>query len=150
MTHPTELQYLWIGALCINQDDIPERDHQVGLMSRIYSPAGMVLVWLRPASRSTSNKTGWPADLTNEHNYEEMRSILSRPYWTRLWILQEIVLAKSITVICGESTLVPSKRLKTLKDLWKNTPAFATLDRHKRWIKVVPEESDQRIHQSIN
>ncbi|EJT69046.1 hypothetical protein GGTG_13443 [Gaeumannomyces tritici R3-111a-1] len=37
---------LWADALCINQDDIPERNHQVGLMASIYSQADMVLAWL--------------------------------------------------------------------------------------------------------
>jgi hypothetical protein len=41
---------LWIDALFINQTDIHERSHQVNLMSRIYSEAYLVLIWLHPES----------------------------------------------------------------------------------------------------
>lgn len=37
---------LWIDAICINQDNVRERNHQVDLMSSIYKNAQCVLVWL--------------------------------------------------------------------------------------------------------
>src|SRR6266536_3278017 len=37
---------LWIDALCINQADLLERNHQVRLMSRIYGEASHVIAWL--------------------------------------------------------------------------------------------------------
>lgn len=45
---------LWIDALCINQENILERNHQVGLMSRIYSKAVVVLAWLGLASGNSN------------------------------------------------------------------------------------------------
>lgn len=38
--------YVWIDALCINQEDVLERSHQVSIMDKIYERAGYVLVWL--------------------------------------------------------------------------------------------------------
>ncbi|EXL54079.1 hypothetical protein FOCG_07168 [Fusarium oxysporum f. sp. radicis-lycopersici 26381] len=37
---------LWADALCINQDDLTERLHQVSTMADIYSSAAMILAWL--------------------------------------------------------------------------------------------------------
>lgn len=37
---------LWVDAICINQDDIDERNAQVKRMGRIYSLATRVVVWL--------------------------------------------------------------------------------------------------------
>lgn len=37
---------LWVDALCINQDDIDERESQVQMMGSIYSSARQVLIWL--------------------------------------------------------------------------------------------------------
>ena len=37
---------LWVDALCINQDNIRERNHQVHLMTDIYELADLVIVWL--------------------------------------------------------------------------------------------------------
>jgi hypothetical protein len=41
-------QILWIDAICINQDDIQERNHHVGIMGQVYSTAEEVKVWLGP------------------------------------------------------------------------------------------------------
>lgn len=39
---------LWIGSLCINQQDVNERNEQVAIMADIYSKASLVMVWLGP------------------------------------------------------------------------------------------------------
>jgi hypothetical protein len=41
-----EVQYLWVDAICINQNDTAERSIQVPLMGSIYADANSVLVWL--------------------------------------------------------------------------------------------------------
>lgn len=37
---------IWIDALCVNQSDIEERNHQVGFMRQVYSKASSVIIWL--------------------------------------------------------------------------------------------------------
>jgi hypothetical protein len=37
---------VWIDALCINQNDVEERGHQVNLMAQVYSLAEKVVIWL--------------------------------------------------------------------------------------------------------
>lgn len=44
-TEPTR-QYLWIDALCIDQVNEKEKNHQVQQMGNIYSQAREVLIWL--------------------------------------------------------------------------------------------------------
>jgi hypothetical protein len=43
---PIQKQILWIDAICINQNDIRERNHHVGIMGQVYSTAEEVKVWL--------------------------------------------------------------------------------------------------------
>ncbi|KAL8698585.1 MAG: hypothetical protein Q9201_006486 [Fulgogasparrea decipioides] len=43
---PETNRVLWIDSICINQNDVPEKNHQVRLMSQIYRKASRVLVWL--------------------------------------------------------------------------------------------------------
>lgn len=45
---------IWIDALCINQDDIPERNQQVSQMCKIYNRAELVLVWLEDEPKAAS------------------------------------------------------------------------------------------------
>lgn len=44
-------QLIWIDAVCINQNDVHERNHQVPLMGRIYSEAKAVYAWLGSGSK---------------------------------------------------------------------------------------------------
>jgi hypothetical protein len=37
---------LWVDAICINQQNVDERNHQVGQMRDIYTRADSVIVWL--------------------------------------------------------------------------------------------------------
>ena len=46
-------RFLWVDAICIDQGNIPERNKQVLLMTRIYAKATMVEAWLgRPSADS--------------------------------------------------------------------------------------------------
>lgn len=40
--------YLWVDQICINQDDIEEKNEQVKLMGLIYGSSAQVLIWLGP------------------------------------------------------------------------------------------------------
>lgn len=59
--------WIWIDALCINQDDVNEKNQQVKQMLEIYSSASLVLVWLEGAVSSSAsavlqpwhNKRSW-------------------------------------------------------------------------------------------
>jgi hypothetical protein len=44
---------LWIDAICINQDDTSERNHQVGFMGLIYSKALLVVSWVEKSDGDT-------------------------------------------------------------------------------------------------
>lgn len=117
---------LWIDALCINQEDVTERGFQVGLMSRIYGQAQNVLVWLGPPS-DDSDVAMSLLDVCAQHarhNYLPIKSpdepdfdksqpvallnVLERTYWKRVWIIQEIMLARNIVLHCG-SWAVPCR-----------------------------------------
>jgi hypothetical protein len=46
---------LWIDAICINQNDMHERNEQVRQMGQIYSQASRVLIWLGPPDAEIEN-----------------------------------------------------------------------------------------------
>ncbi|KAI0970613.1 heterokaryon incompatibility protein-domain-containing protein [Xylaria arbuscula] len=49
---------IWINSVCINQDDIDERNHQVGLMRQIYSFARTTYIWLDDALAASDRDSG--------------------------------------------------------------------------------------------
>lgn len=42
---------IWVDALCINQDDIFERNQQVRIMGEIYRQASSTIIYLGPTSQ---------------------------------------------------------------------------------------------------
>lgn len=102
--------YFWIDAICINQSNVAERSQQVAMMSLIYTKAANVLLWLGPAyGESRAGMRAISRPLTDEDMTRiwwksagsGIRRMCERGYWSRLWILQELTLARSITVLCG-------------------------------------------------
>ncbi|KAL2063514.1 hypothetical protein VTL71DRAFT_5319 [Oculimacula yallundae] len=104
---------LWIDALCINQNDVDERNHQVTQMGEIYSHAETVILWLgdgqsasvlaiRSLSESSSDYWNVSSDNTDAASWTTLpilmafRALCRQKYWTRLWIIQEVLLATTI------------------------------------------------------
>lgn len=48
-----DIRTLWIDAICINQDDISERNHQVTQMGTIYKNSVRCVAWLGLSDRSS-------------------------------------------------------------------------------------------------
>ncbi|KAH8758774.1 heterokaryon incompatibility protein-domain-containing protein [Hyaloscypha sp. PMI_1271] len=53
LRHPEQRRHLWVDAVCINQRDNQEKNHQVSLMSQVYWNATTVLVWLGKGNENT-------------------------------------------------------------------------------------------------
>jgi hypothetical protein len=95
---------IWIDQVCIDQFSIQERNHQVGLMSRIYTQADQVFAWLGNSTYDSDQAMEISDCRLDFHlpNRRCWKNLLSRPYWARLWIIQEVALAKSLTILCGD------------------------------------------------
>ncbi|KAN0102169.1 Heterokaryon incompatibility protein (HET) domain containing protein [Hyaloscypha variabilis] len=95
---------LWADAVCINQQDIAERGHQVQLMGRVYNEASCVLIWLGEEDEHTELVSACVhspfLNLTNEETLA-LKLFLGRPWFHRAWTFQESVLATSAEIHCG-------------------------------------------------
>lgn len=89
-----KVRVLWIDALSINQNDSEERNRQVRLMAFIYSRAQKVHVWLGPSDAPRSGLR-----CANSLCLKELEWLCDREYWERLWIIQEIGLAKKLSIV---------------------------------------------------
>ncbi|KAK7536951.1 heterokaryon incompatibility protein-domain-containing protein [Phyllosticta citribraziliensis] len=137
---PREARFLpvriWIDALCINQDDTPEKMAQVEMMKRIYASAQSTIVWLGVEDQATSAAVEALDILLNyphlvglipprynsstailreaidapyskllRRRFEALNYLIKRAWFSRIWIIQEVILARNVTVLCGECIL---------------------------------------------
>src|SRR5690242_2728262 len=88
-------EYFFIDQICIDQSNHSERNNQVQLMSKIYSNCQSVLLWL-------NDKEGHCAEAARDFirlsNIDALATLLSNDYFSRLWIVQELLLARTIRV----------------------------------------------------
>ena len=116
---PVQEKVVWIDAICINQADVEERGQQVKLMGYIYSKAEQVVIdlgfredtqcvrtamsfllraWQQEDPQDWLEKTLGRSEFTQD--WISMSSLLTGEYWTRIWIIQEVGLAKQLKVYC--------------------------------------------------
>lgn len=55
---PTGIIILWIDAICINQEDLAKKNHQVEMMKEIFSGAELVIAWLGSAGEDSELAMG--------------------------------------------------------------------------------------------
>lgn len=122
---PQRRRRIWIDAICINQGDEKEKATQVKMMERIYKTAVNVLVWLGPSVENSDLAFDYASTVVegcaniSERYVDENRlpsfnlPSVTDPVWgaigdsfghrwfTRLWVIQEVVLASNVVVVCG-------------------------------------------------
>ncbi|KAK5652123.1 hypothetical protein OQA88_10765 [Cercophora sp. LCS_1] len=106
---------LWVDAICINQVDNAEKQEQIRLMANIYSSAARVVVWLGTGkdggeeALETISRMADPAymaaPLDNLALPESIVKLLQRPWFDRIWVLQEVAAARDIDVLCGSCSV---------------------------------------------
>jgi len=121
----------WIDAISIDQANVFEQSHQVQMMREIYTQACSVWVWLGEADHSTSSDvamrylskravwSGRDVDLRRFWSARKAKAVLElceRGYWRRIWIVQEVLLAKHIQILCGGYCVEWAKLQQLLED----------------------------------
>lgn len=109
LRYPTKKRILWIDQLCINQDDIIERNSQVRIMHLIYRHAKRTVVFLDSGDDPRLDfKLGvWnlyselrKAKQSGEGNLiKEYRKLLNHPWFQRVWVLQEIGMSSKRNIV---------------------------------------------------
>lgn len=118
---PDEDRLLWIDAICIDQNDPKEKSHQVGQMRTVYEKSEMVLVWLglnndcideffemmadprleRLKSVGSKGVRFIPDETLRGAIERGFLELVARPWFRRVWIIQEIASARAATIACG-------------------------------------------------
>jgi hypothetical protein len=118
----------WIDSICINQCDDraakAERSFQVQLMERIYRESERTLSWLGQGSEDGEVaieflhvlvKNRWRLksqrqrevvrELSNGAKWAALAKLLLRPWWRRVWTLQEYIIPPEFTFFGGTKSI---------------------------------------------
>lgn len=122
-----EPRILWVDAICINQGDDTERGNQVSIMGDIYGRTTRTVVWLgsgdedperafkiceqlaREAVMLESNldpstdNLSFPEYNKNDPCVENL--VGDCPWWKRVWVVQEIILATDAILVSGSNEI---------------------------------------------
>tara|TARA_R110002003_G_scaffold236_8_gene17144 strand:+ start:4346 stop:6316 length:1971 start_codon:yes stop_codon:yes gene_type:complete len=108
--------YLWVDQICINQLNTFERSAQVQMMADIYRGASRVVVWLG----QESDADVWQQHLANLclgsmspgrdfldgfPDIVDKFSLFNRGWFERVWVFQEVVMAREIKMLVGEKSM---------------------------------------------
>lgn len=115
--HSRGVRKLWVDAVCINQADLAEKSKQLVMMESIYRKATVVRAWLGPEDDESASvvdtitrygSRAIPAVAQSGPTESQLTSLvnfLSRAYWSRVWIIQEVVLAQNLVLHLGQRTI---------------------------------------------
>ncbi|EEU43645.1 uncharacterized protein NECHADRAFT_82646 [Fusarium vanettenii 77-13-4] len=127
--HEKQPVLLWADGICINQSDQNEKSEQIRLLPRVFQRAKCVLACLGSDSKGDSAMEAlmqirvhdalpeeWPKDLAHipegwkrrgipppdDPIWTDIGALFERPWFERAWIIQELLVATSVSVICGK------------------------------------------------
>lgn len=120
-----ERRYMWIDAICINQNDLEERSRQVRLMARIFANASRTIIYLgehTPSSRVVFQELAEAAagpmkqcsacgqvkpfrEKPGIHIVKGLEELIQRPWFHRVWVLQEVVMNPERIVLCVDDAV---------------------------------------------
>ncbi|KAL2065534.1 hypothetical protein VTL71DRAFT_3204 [Oculimacula yallundae] len=113
LRHPTKVRSFWVDALCIRRSDTGEKSRQVDMKKRIFSQAKNVCFWLGddPSHavalafiRDIIDLGGVDKLVENSNMVEKWLAfirLLKNNIFNRLWLVQEVALARNVTLHCG-------------------------------------------------
>ncbi|PVH74673.1 HET-domain-containing protein [Cadophora sp. DSE1049] len=120
--------WVWIDALCINQNDNDEKSWQIGYMGRIYSSTRLVYVWLGNEADGSSSAISFLKRLCFElptledkleleqflnnidapqgrSKWKALSRLCNRAWFFRIWVIQEVVLSTNTVMVCGNQQI---------------------------------------------
>jgi hypothetical protein len=122
---PHASRKLWIDQICIHQNSIGERNHQIRLMGRIYQQAERDLLWLGPTSTSNSVAFKWI-----QNTYNDWESALRKDR-----TIPELGYSANLQHAMDLSTPSLEQRL-ALEETFQKCPAW-----HRMWYECLVQAS---------
>ncbi|KAH7076619.1 heterokaryon incompatibility protein-domain-containing protein [Paraphoma chrysanthemicola] len=119
LRHKEKTRTLWIDAICIDQANSVERNQQVQMMSRIYTRADNVCIWLgeqddqsevafkfiREEITHLKDFDAISSDKDYSSKWQALMMLMQREWFSRRWVVQELSLANKAELWCGPDSM---------------------------------------------
>ncbi|KAL1847691.1 hypothetical protein Daus18300_013858 [Diaporthe australafricana] len=115
---------MWIDAICINQSCNTEKTQQVGMMCNIYKQCTQCIIWMGPLGETSlqdatlamdmvkwmAKRTADPPEFLHDASQrrraaEALNTFTTRPWWGRMWTIQEAKLPRRCFIYWGPCRL---------------------------------------------
>ena len=149
---PTHGVAIWADAICINQSDLNENNLQIPRIARIWEKAAVVICFVGEADEHSDVamdlvkqlqepfirigtdgqfQVGKPERIAPEElscRCAALYLFLTRPYFRRAWVLQEIAVASNPLIVCGKRRDINFEQLDSaaynLQDMLSRDPGL--------------------------
>ena len=170
LRRPHSVRRIWADAVCINQEDTSEKSEQIPLMSTIYRGASGVSVWLGGSASAEacarSLNVTMRRCLTKRHLVSQaelaesaraLEELISLPWFSRRWVIQETVLSQQVTLFCGTERLSWLPLVSMVAEVFPGTETqaravrsvLAMFDLWKLWAMRHPHNGQCRLSQLL-
>jgi hypothetical protein len=146
LRHSTDTNFVWVDAICIDQDNVEEKSEQIALMGDIYRKAERAVAWLGPdgseedlakAEEELMHATKVIEELALQEgkDFEAfyraiyggnlrwhvgcIKRVFGHKWWNRLWIFQESLLSKDVLLMLSATTQVSWRTLRAASQVIK-------------------------------
>ncbi|KAI1117734.1 heterokaryon incompatibility protein-domain-containing protein [Nemania sp. NC0429] len=149
---PHTPRQIWVDAVCINQSSMEEKAQQVAKMGHIYRESSRVVVYLGPdvavkpkhrfprRHRLDQFASGEVRPLSSDGSVMDLdiEKLFQRRYFTRLWVIQELVVAPKTVIRIGDTDLsVDSIAIKRLE----KAPGWSWAKTTAAWFRHVTSQT---------
>ncbi|KAK2772143.1 heterokaryon incompatibility protein het-6-like protein [Colletotrichum kahawae] len=154
---------IWVDATCINQVDMQERQGQVAKMGQTFEKASRLIIYLGPdlvPPTSTSaphprrhhlqeldnlaEKPQLPSASLGSSKQWTLSNVLEREYFRRLWIIQELVMSRNITLRIGDTEFIVDQSVSSDAAQASNLPWLTFITR-----KSIGDQSGNNLRAAV-
>ncbi|KAM7195317.1 Heterokaryon incompatibility protein (HET) domain containing protein [Naviculisporaceae sp. PSN 640] len=131
---------LWVDAICINQSGDAEKSTQIPKMGTIYNNAMRVVVFLDGSIGNGENvepEIRPRKHITSSAARHEVESMLSHEYFSRLWVIQELMLARAV-VFAFRGVEYQADAVSASRAHWPSSPGGSPA---VPWLRLMCQQS---------
>ncbi|KAI0912242.1 heterokaryon incompatibility protein-domain-containing protein [Ustulina deusta] len=141
--------YVWVDAICINQNSTPEKSVQVAKIASIYRAAERTLVYLGEEDVTSNHAMNFISQIQDweflsqdkwldDFGVLALAGLLNRTWFSRKWVIQEVAFAKEAIIVCGgrechfsdlaDSVDIVRSRLADIRVSFQRSPYYSAYE----------------------